>query len=101
MPDDNNKKRMALNAPGQEVTLRMAVDPPSPWELVVRGKIVAAGTHAKMLGEVLRLAILVETGKGHDVAVNELKLILDAYEASIGKIASMWPDPDNSDGSMN
>lgn len=98
MPERDNR---TMNAPGQEVTLRMAMEHPSPWELVVRGEIVAAGTHASMLPDVLRLGVEVETEKGHLVAAREMQLILDAFNATIGPVASSWEDNDNADGRMN
>lgn len=78
MPED---RRMV--AQGQEVTLRMRVEYPSPWELEVRGEIVATGTHVLALYEILRMGVDVEEEAKHPVAAREMRLLLESFEATI------------------
>lgn len=75
-------------AQGVEVTLRMTVAYPSPWELEVRGEIVAQGNHVLALYEILCVGVSVEEEGGHPVAAREFRLLLDSFAAILGPAVS-------------
>lgn len=75
-------KRMV--AKGKEVTLTMTVSYPSPWELEVRGEVIAQGSHVVALYEVLAIGVGREIESGHPVAAGEMRALMQSFETVLG-----------------